>query len=151
MKDAQGEVRSMPVAPGGLATNMPLVVLINQGSASAAEIVAGALQDAQRAPLVGETTFGTGTVLQQFDLSDGSALLIAIEEWLTPRGRSFWHKGITPGFPVTLPVDANVLLPQTEADLTPEQLRASTDRQLLTALQLVTNGQKPVLRTGQVK
>ena len=95
-RDARGKVRAVPVERGGRFTNLPLVVLINLGSASGAEIVAGALHDAGRAKLVGETTFGTGTVLQEFPLSDGSALLLAVEEWLTPQGHTIWHRGIAP-------------------------------------------------------
>ena len=72
---------------GGLAPDIPLVVLVNTGTGSAAEILSGALQDARRAQLIGEKTFGTGTVLKQFPLHDGSALLLAIQEWLTPKGR----------------------------------------------------------------
>ncbi len=137
-KDANGKTSPVPVEKGGMATNLPLVLLINKGSASAAEIVAGALQDSHRAPLVGETTFGTGTVLQQFNLSDGSALLLAVEEWLTPEGRSFWHKGITPNFVVALPPDTPPLLPSAERKLSAEALQKSGDRQLLTALKLLT-------------
>jgi carboxyl-terminal processing protease len=137
-KNAKGSLEPLPVEKGGLATNMPLVALVNQGSASAAEIVAGALQDAHRAPLVGETTFGTGTVLQEFRLSDGSALLLAVEEWLTPNGHSFWHKGITPRYLVPMSDEINPLLPATEKELTPDQLQSSDDKQLLTALKLVT-------------
>jgi carboxyl-terminal processing protease len=77
-KNAQGRITPVPVKPKGMATDLPMVVLINGGTASAAEITAGALQDAHRATLVGETTFGTGTVLNEFHLSDGSALLLAI-------------------------------------------------------------------------
>lgn len=141
-KDSQGKTSPVPVEKGGIATHIPLVVLINQGSASAAEIVAGALQDAHRAPLVGETTFGTGTVLQQFNLSDGSALLLAVEEWLTPNGRSFWHKGINPEYVVSLPPDATPLLPSAERHMTPEQLQQSGDRQMLTALRLLNEGKE---------
>jgi carboxyl-terminal processing protease len=68
-KDAQGQITSVPVQPGGQAVDVPMVVLVDRGTASAAEIVAGALQDAGRATVVGETTFGTGTVLQEFPLS----------------------------------------------------------------------------------
>jgi carboxyl-terminal processing protease len=75
------------VLDGGLAPALPLVVLIDPGTASAVEIFSGPLQDAGRPELVGETTFGTGTVLNEFTLSDGSALLLAAEEWLTPEGR----------------------------------------------------------------
>jgi len=96
VKNSAGKITRVPVEPHGVATNVPLVVLVNEGSASAAEIVAGALQDAQRGPLVGEKTFGTGTVLGEFPLDDGSALLLAVEEWLTPNGHLIWHKGIAP-------------------------------------------------------
>lgn len=138
-KDAKGQVKAIPVQPGGVATDVPLVVLINQGTASAAEIVAGALQDAHRAVLVGETTFGTGTVLNEFRLSDGSALLLATEEWLTPQGRTIWHKGITPDEAVSLPPDASPLIPEGERDLTPTQFQTIPDLQLLEALNLLTH------------
>jgi carboxyl-terminal processing protease len=78
-RNAHDEIRPVPVQSGGVATALPMVVLINGGTSSGAEIVAGALQDAHRADLVGEKTFGTGTVLQTFPLSDGSALMLAIE------------------------------------------------------------------------
>jgi hypothetical protein len=126
------------VEKDGLALDTPLVVLIDQGTASAAEIVSGALQDAGRARLVGETTFGTGTVLSQFSLSDGSALLLATQEWLTPRGRVIWHQGITPDEVVALPTGAAPLLPEAESGMTPEQVTGSGDAQLLRALELLT-------------
>jgi carboxyl-terminal processing protease len=138
VKDAQGNTTPVPVQGGGVMTDIPLVVLINQGSASASEIVSGALQDAGRARLVGQTTFGTGTVLNQFDLSDGSALLLATEEWLTPEGRVIWHQGIAPDVEVALPANASPLLPMAEEGLTAEQLQASDDAQLLKALELLT-------------
>lgn len=137
-KDAQDQITKIAVRSGGVATTIPLVVLVNKGSASASEIVAGALQDANRATLVGETTFGTGTVLTQFALSDGSALMLAIQEWLTPNGRVIWHKGIVPDQTVSLAPDAIKLTPTSERDLTLEQLKASGDEQLLGALKLLT-------------
>lgn len=140
-KDAEGQTEPVPVEKGGLATNAPLAVLINEGTASAAEIVAGAIQDGHRAPLVGDKTFGTGTVLEEFHLSNGSALLLAVEEWLTPAGHSLWHKGVTPQFVVPLPTEVNPLLPATEKDLTPAQLQASDNRQLLRALNLLRQKQ----------
>jgi carboxyl-terminal processing protease len=127
----------VPVEKGGLALDTPLVILVNQGTASAAEIVSGALQDAGRAKLVGETTFGTGTVLNQFSLSDGSALLLATEEWLTPSGRLIWHQGIAPDEVVPLPAGTAPLLPEAGAGITPEQLQSSGDAQLLRALELL--------------
>jgi carboxyl-terminal processing protease len=116
-----------------------MVVLINNGTASAAEIVAGALQDAQRAKLIGETTVGTGTVLNQFPLSDGSALLLAVEEWLTPNGRTIWHQGIAPDVPTALAPNVLLLTPEAERNLTAAQLQASPDAQLLKALSLLTS------------
>jgi len=136
-KDAQGTITPVPVQDGGLAPDLPLVVLIDPGTASAAEIVSGALQDAGRAKLVGETTFGTGTVLNEFALSDGSALLLATEEWLTPQGRLIWHQGIAPDVQVTLPQGTSPLLPEAEAGMTPEQIQNSGDAQLLRALELL--------------
>jgi carboxyl-terminal processing protease len=136
-KDAQGQITSVPVQPGGQAVDIPMIVLVDQGTASAAEIVAGALQDAGRATVVGETTFGTGTVLQEFPLSDGSVLLLAVEEWLTPKGRVIWHQGLDPDVTVALPSDAEPLQPLTERDLTAAQLRDSGDAQLLRALDLL--------------
>lgn len=135
-KDAKGEVTPMPVEKGGTATAIPIVVLVNEGSASAAEIVAGALQDAHRAPVVGQTTFGTGTVLSEFRLADGSALLLAVEEWLTPNGTSFWHKGIKPNVAVTLPSEAQILLPSAEKVMNPFQVRTNQDVQLVKALEV---------------
>lgn len=137
VKDAKGKVTSMPVEKGGVCPSLPMVALVNEGTASAAEIVAGALRDQHRATLVGEKTFGTGTVLGQFKLSDGSVLLLAIEEWLTPNGQSFWHKGIEPQVSVELPENADALLPATERGLTPSELRASQDTQLLRAVELL--------------
>ncbi len=136
-KNAQGQVTHVAVRPGGVATQIPVAVLINNGTASASEIVAGALQDAHRGSVIGETTFGTGTVLTEFPLSDGSALMLAIEEWLTPSGRVIWHKGIAPDQTVTLASDATALTPEAERDMTAAQLKASSDQQLLTALQLL--------------
>jgi carboxyl-terminal processing protease len=138
-KDAQGKISPVAVVQGGLAPDLPLVVLIDAGSASAAEIVAGALQDAGRAKLVGETTFGTGTVLNEFSLSDGSALLLATEEWLTPNGRTIWHQGIAPDVQVTLEQGSSPLLPEAEEGMTPEQVQNSGDAQLLRALELLGN------------
>jgi carboxyl-terminal processing protease len=137
-KNAQGQTTPVPVQPGGMATDVPMVMLINAGTASAAEIVAGALQDAQRATLVGETTFGTGTVLSEFSLTDGSALLLATEEWLTPSGRVIWHKGIPPDDVVSLPPTVAPLFPEGEQGMTAAQVQNSEDKQLLKALDLLT-------------
>jgi len=132
-KDAKGNVRNDAVQPGGVATDIPMVVLINQGTASASEIVAGALQDAGRAVLIGDKTFGTGTVLSTFNLPESSALLLATTEWLTPKGRVIWHTGIVPDQSVPLPANVAGLF----ADVKPfsaDQVQATQDAQFLQAL-----------------
>jgi carboxyl-terminal processing protease len=136
-KDAQGNTQVIQVQPGGVDPDLPLVVLVNQGTASAAEIVSGALQDANRARLVGETTFGTGTVLDTFPLSDGSALLLATQEWLTPKGRVIWHQGIAPDVTLSLPSGQSILSPEAERGLNPQTL-ASSDIQLERAVQILS-------------
>jgi carboxyl-terminal processing protease len=136
-QDAEGKTIPVPVQSMGVVTDLPMVVLINGGTASAAEILAGALQDAHRATLAGETTFGTGTVLSQFRLSDGSALLLATQEWLTPAGRVIWHQGISPDVASSLEKDAIPLLPEGESGMTAAQLQTSSDAQLLRALDLL--------------
>jgi len=122
-------------------TTLPLVVLVNQGSASASEIVSGALQDHQRATLVGETTFGTGTVLNEFGLSDGSAILLATEQWLTPDSRVIWRQGIVPDEVVELTGPVQLLVPETANDLTAEEVAASGDTQVLRAIELLSTPQ----------
>ena len=86
--------------------------------------------------LVGETTFGTGTVLTEFPLSDGSAVVLAIQEWLTPSGKTIWHKGLTPDKVVSLATDVTPLFPEAEQGLSQAQIQSSGDQQLLDAINL---------------
>lgn len=81
---------------GGLATELPLIVLVNNRTASAAELVAGAIQDNDRGILIGQTTFGKGTVQQIFTLTDGSSVHITSAEWLTPNRTPIAGIGLTP-------------------------------------------------------
>jgi carboxyl-terminal processing protease len=136
-KNAKGETNAIPALPDGVAQDIPLCVLIDEGSASSSEIFAGAIQDHERGQLIGTRTFGTGTVLGEFKLSDGSAVLLAINEWLTPKERRIWHKGISPDIEVSLPRDASVVMPESETKLTADVLAQSTDTQLLKAIEVL--------------
>jgi carboxyl-terminal processing protease len=136
-KNANNIITNVAVEPGGVATDIPLTVLINGLSASDSEIVAGALHDSHRARLVGDTTLGTGTVLSQFQLGDGSALLLAVQEWLTPNKVSFWHRGIEPDVKISLSPNS-ILLPTLEREMTQAQLQTSGDTQLLKALEVLS-------------
>ncbi len=136
-EDAEGNREVFPVEEGGIATDIPIAVLINRGSASAAEIFAGAIQDQDRGTLIGETTFGTGTVLQPFKLQDGSALLLGTSQWLTPEGRLIRKNGITPDIELDLPIEADLVTPSELKEMTQEELLESEDIQLLKALEVL--------------
>jgi carboxyl-terminal processing protease len=101
----------------GLATDIPLVVLINHGSASASEIVVGAIRDHERGILVGETTLGKGAVQDPIDLSDGSHLRLTTAHWFTPDGELIQGQGLAPDIEVMLTEEdlANDRDPQLEA------------------------------------
>lgn len=121
----EGE-RVYDVRRGGKALDQPVAVLVNGGSASASEIVAGALQDYERAPLIGEKTFGKGSVQLIYELSDDSRLHVTVAKWFTPNGHAIDGTGLTP--------DIEVLV-------TGEDQSAGRDPQLERAISYLQNGE----------
>jgi carboxyl-terminal processing protease len=138
--ERDGQSKDANVQPGGLATDIPLVVLTDGNTASSAEIVTGAIQDAKRGQVVGEKTFGTGTVLGRFDLADGSSLRIGTERWLTRDGRPIWHEGLEPDVKVALPANTELVTPDDLRDMTAAQLAKATDAQVQKAVELLSKG-----------
>jgi carboxyl-terminal processing protease len=110
---------------GDALEDIPLVVLVNPGSASASEIVAGAIQDTGRAVIIGEVTFGKGSVQLSHTLSDGSELRVTIARWYTPNNQSIDGAGITPDIEVA----------------TPDDLGGEEDTQLQRAIDYLLNGE----------
>lgn len=102
--------------------NIPTVLLVNGGSASASEILAGALKDYKLATLVGEKTFGKGSVQQIIDLSDGTALKVTVSSWHTPKGQNINKDGI---------------VPDAELELTAEDIKQKNDTQLNKAIEII--------------
>jgi len=123
-----GEKITFTARPGGLALDIPLVVLVNEGSASASEITAGAIQDRGRGKLVGTTTFGKGTVQSWSPLvNDQGAVKVTIARWLTPNERQIHGIGLTP---------------DVEVELTEEDVTAERDPQLDKAVEILMSGQQ---------
>ncbi len=102
----------------------PTVILINKGSASGAEILAGALRDQRNIKLIGETSFGKGSVQEQVFLSDGSSLKVTTSKWLTPKGDS---------------IDDNGLEPDIEVEMTDEDFEEEKDPQLEEAIEILNS------------
>ena len=147
-QDSTGQKTPYPVNGNPTDTTSPMVVLVNRYTASAAEIVTGALKENNRAIVIGDTTFGTGTVLEQFNLADGSALLLGTQEWLTPDGHFIRQVagdpnsgGIKPNMKVSQDPNQPILTPN-EANmshLSQQQILASSDAQLVAAIQYLNN------------
>jgi carboxyl-terminal processing protease len=133
-RNAEGRVSSYKSQGRGLAREIPMVVLINEGSASAAEILSGALQAQGRAELVGMTTVGTGTVLVPFTLSDGSMIRLGVTNWLTPDMRLIKGQGIEPDVQVEQEPDVEKVDAYLLQDATDLQELPQADEQFNTAL-----------------
>lgn len=132
-----GTRTSYTTSGNGMARDIPMVVLINNNSASAAEILAGAIKASKRAPIVGEATYGTATVLRSFSLDSGAEIRLGTSQWLTPEGEEVRGVGIAPTQEVVLSNLSDMLNPTAAAKLSANELLASSDTQLATALQLL--------------
>ena len=121
-KSSDGSLQETKSVGGARLKGFPMVVLINGGSASGSEIVAGALKDYDIAPLIGEKTFGKGSVQSVFPLSDGSSIKLTIAQWLTPKENMIDGQGIEP---------------DVEVKLTPEDFNNNKDPQLDKAIEVL--------------
>ncbi len=138
-----GTIDTQSVAGHTPATRLPLTVLVDEDTASAAELLAGALQDHGRATIVGTTTAGMGTILSGFELADASVLYIGETEWRTPNGRIVWRRGLTPDVVVKLDDGAKPLWAHDIEAMDPVQLAASDDDQLLRAIAIASPPEPP--------
>lgn len=124
-ENSQGQRQPYPVNRTGKLLNLPLVVLINKGSASASEIVSGAIQDYKRGKLIGTQSFGKGTIQETQSLDGGTGIHITTAKWLTPNGRWIHQIGLTPDVAIEATASADPL----------------KDNQLDKALQVLDGGQ----------
>jgi carboxyl-terminal processing protease len=115
VEDRDGKVKEYKSSNKGT-KNQPLVVLIDKGSASASEILAAAVKESANIPLIGEKSFGKGTVQQAQDFPDGSNIKFTTQKWLTPKGNWIHEKGIKPDYEVTLPDYASLPMLDTQKE-----------------------------------
>jgi len=120
--DREGGEIAYTATPGGEATDIPIVILVSENSASGSEVLAAALRDHGRAQLVGDQTFGKGSVNHLRDLSNGGALYVTIARWLTPNGNLIEGVGLTP---------------DVQVDTTPEELLTKTGPQIFAAIDIL--------------
>jgi carboxyl-terminal processing protease len=125
---SDGRVETYPTVDRAVTTDLPMVVLVNEGSASASEIVAGAMQDAGRAKLLGTVTYGKGSVQLPHNLTDGSIMRVTIARWYTPEDRTIDGVGLTPDF---------------EVPISDAELEAGSDPQLDAAVEYLISGKEP--------
>ncbi len=124
--EKEGQEQVYRTSGGFRVEDVPLVVLVDGGTASASEIMAGALQDSERATLVGEKTYGKGSVQQVYDLSDGSSVHITAAKWLTPNRRQ---------------IDGQGLMPDVQVSISEEDRSQGRDPQLERAIEYLRNGE----------
>ncbi|MBB6446530.1 lmo1851 family serine protease [Bacillus benzoevorans] len=136
VEDRNGKRQSITSTSTKENPNVPLVVVIDKGSASASEILAAAVHESAHVTLVGEKSFGKGTVQQAKKFTDGSNLKLTTEKWLTPDGNWIHKKGITPDVEVTLPPYAflSMIDTETELKLSTTSTQVKTAQQMLKAL-----------------
>jgi carboxyl-terminal processing protease len=118
-----GEDQKFLATGNGALKNIPIVILLNKGSASASEILAGALRDLRGAKIIGEKSYGKGTVQEVMDLKDGSSLKVTIAHWVMPSGKILDHNGIEPDYLV---------------EPTDEEITKKDDVQLKKAIEVLT-------------
>ncbi|MCQ6276613.1 S41 family peptidase [Bacillus sp. V3B] len=136
VEDRNGKIEEIKSSSSQDNLNVPLVVVIDKGSASASEILAAAVKESGNATLVGETSFGKGTVQQAQDFPDGSNIKFTTQKWLTPNGNWIHEKGITPDQKESLPPYASLTLlnPDNELKLSTTSTEVKTAQQMLMAL-----------------
>jgi carboxyl-terminal processing protease len=145
-RDAQDKIYTYYSIGKGVEREMPMIVLVNEASASAAEIIAGALQENGRAELVGETTLGTGTVLHPFTLSDGSVIRLGVTNWLTPDKHLIKGQGVAPDVVVEQSPAVDMIDAIALEEMTADELNESEDAQFAEArrlLQAEVTGEDP--------
>ena len=124
-QDSKGKIKEYSSTKGGKLTDIELIVLVDSGSASASEILSGALQQADRAEVIGEKTYGKGTAQTVLDLSDGSTLHVTILKWLLPDG-GWLNKD-------------NSITPDLEVEYSNDDFKAGNDTQMLRAVEILNN------------
>nr|WP_263326088.1 S41 family peptidase [Neobacillus sp. Marseille-Q6967] len=135
VEDRNGKVKEYPSQNNGN-PEFPLVVLIDKGSASASEILAGAVRESAGVKLVGENSFGKGTVQTAKDFQDGSNLKFTTAKWLTPKGNWIHKKGIKPDYEVALPdyASLSIIDPEKELKISSSSTEVQTAQKMLKAI-----------------
>ncbi len=132
--------------PGKAITELPLVVLVNRGTSGAAEIVAAAVMENARGDVLGDKTFGTGSIQKVIDMPDGAALILSVAKYYTPSGKAIQDTAVTPNIMVADNTD-DFVLPDDDQDNTPneplkKEKKNGPDEQLRRAIEVLKNGNK---------